>query len=286
MPNATLEIAGGSETITAVADEDGYYSESVPLSEGMNKFKITATTDDGRRAVIEPESVVHDLNAKRLEAPPEFVKSLLPYALTISCIKGVAPNRNVEDATGEVIPAQSELPITARKDDFFVNQDNQTKIYGELLEGDLPLASLNTKLAEIELDLPPNVPAGETVYVNYHVDENRNLTAELECVGRTKKIAVNLQSTTKRRHLFQDMEDLFTRFGDRLTPDERDGLERGRSTIEEIAKEIRRYEELGGDPNANWSAYERLHTEAQRFRDMMNTLNNKYESGMLRSSPF
>ncbi len=275
-PNAEVRIEGGAKPVVAVADESGYYLADVALNMGMNQLKVTAATKDGKKATIEPEPVVRDLKAIQLDAPPASPRTRLSRALTISCNVRIGPGRVVHQAVGDVIPAQSELPISVRKDDFATAYDNQRQLLGDLLEGDLPLADLNGKLAQIELELPPNVPEGEQVRVNYHVDESFELTATLECVGRTQRVKVNLKSPLEHDHIFAQVEKLLTKVGDRLQPQEREALEQNRRAIEDLAAQIRRFAEANDSSEAHWQAYERLEQQSNKLRGLMDQIRDSY----------
>ena len=276
--NSQVHISGAAETVNLTADEQGYFTACVPLNPGVNTLKLVAVAPDGRRATIEPEPVVYDPNAEVQEPPPAPSPPRLTRALSFSCVLDLGAKRIVEDSTAVILNAQSELPASVSSSQFSTMCDGQRKLKGELLEGDLPLAGINTKLAEIEIDLPPNVPAGEEVTVHYHVDENFALTAEVEVrrVNAYGKVTVNLRSPTSQVHIFQQIEGLFTEFGDRIRPEERAALEQSRVTIEDISNEIARLKSAQTDADAIWNAYSRLRLESQQLTQKIRAARGKY----------
>jgi molecular chaperone DnaK (HSP70) len=176
------------------------------------------------------------------------------------------------------MPAQSELPRQASSGDFCTSRDNQQEIVGEALEGDLPLADLNTRLAEVRLKLPPNVPAQDRVVVHFTVDENSTLTAELEVpsVNRRGSVVVNLKSPATQVHLFQQVDNVLNDVGARIRPEERAALQQGRLAIEDLAPQFRRAREEGTDADTQWKAYTCLREEAQKLRARIEEARKKY----------
>jgi molecular chaperone DnaK (HSP70) len=162
------------------------------------------------------------------------------------------------------------LPCSFSRDSFGTNRDDQRELWGEILEGDLPIDALNTKLAEIKLQLPPNIPAGAQVIVHFTVDDNFVLTAELEVpsVNRKGKVIVDLKSATAQVHVFQQLEDLLTRLGDRLRPEERAALQQSRVALEDLSEGFRRSKEAD-DSDGMWNSHNRMVAEAKRLQDKM-----------------
>ena len=73
-PGATVEIVGGSTTVTGTTNGSGAYSISVPLvSNRINKLFVTAIGGDGRRSSPVPADVIHDAQPPSLyiDFPPD-----------------------------------------------------------------------------------------------------------------------------------------------------------------------------------------------------------------------
>ena len=114
--------------------------------------------------------------------------------------------------------------------------------------------------------------------MHYHVDENFALTAEVEVrrVNAYGKVTVNLRSPTSQVHIFQQIEGLFTEFGDRIRPEERAAMEHSRVTIEDISNEIARLKSAQTDADAIWNAYSRLRLESQQLTQKIRAARGKY----------
>jgi molecular chaperone DnaK (HSP70) len=226
---------------------------------------------------MELEPIQHDLSAKVEHEPPAAPAPILPRALSIS---GVTPpavmERGIEDLTVVVIDAGAELPAQGTYISH-TTHDNQQELKVTVLEGDLPVAGLNTKLAELRLKLPPNVPASEQVCVHYTVDENSELTAELEVpsVNRRGSVRVSLKAINAQVHLFAQLEELYNRIGNKIRPEERAAMDRSRAMVEFLAANFRRVERYATDSELLLSICERLRAEATSLQDMMEAARKK-----------
>ena len=275
-PASQVQVTGGAEPVTTQADDDGHYCVTVPLSPGINSLKITAITPDNRRATSAPEPVVHDPNAEEREAPAAPPAPRLARGLCISCNLPLGVNRNISHAS-LILSPQTELPTSFTARHFGTAMDNQQQLLAEIVEGDLPLPELDTRLGEIHLKLPPNVPVGEQVVVHFSVDESYILTAELEVpsVNCRGQVEIDLRTPTTRRHIFDDLEDLLNEIGDHIRPEERAVLQRSRVAIEDLSHQFRELER-GSDGEQTWSCYERLQAEVTTLRKKMAETRNQY----------
>lgn len=260
-----------------MADEQGEYSVNVPLKKGMNALNITAISPLGEVTKFDPEPVIHDVTAERQEEPPAPPAPILARSLSISHGTDLGMDRYITDLSTVIMESQTELPRQVSNDQFCTNRANQTELEGSVLEGDLPISGLNTKLATIHLRLPPNVPANERVVVHYTVDENGELTAELEvpAVNRRSKVVVDLQAPSEQVHVFEQLEHLYTRIGSKIRPEERATLEQARIGLEDLCDEFRRVRE-GDNADRIWDTYHRLRKQAERLEDKMETYRRKY----------
>lgn len=276
-PDSQVRIAGGAETVNTEADPEGYYSATVRLTQGMNTLTITATSPDGQKATLEAEPVIHDPNAQEMEAPPAPPAPRLARAVSFSCTLGLG-TRDIQDYAKVILQPQTELPCSFSASDLGTSVDNQREIMGEILEGHLPMASLNTRLAAIRLHLPPNVPAGEQVIVHFSVDESSLLTAELEvpAVNRKSEVTVKIKPTNEQVSIFEQVTNLFTQLGDRIRPEEKAAIEQSRIALEDLSAEFVRVQEGVQDADGMWDAHQRLQTEAKRLTDKLNSARRKY----------
>lgn len=275
-PKSQVRITGGAQPSSAVADDEGEYTIEVPLKNGSNQFVVTALSPRGDRATTEPEPVQFDPKSRFQEEPPPPPAPILSRGLSIS--HGLTVGRHfLRDIASVIMEAQSELPCEAISEQFATAADNQRELKGLILEGDLPLATLNTQLAEISLKLPPNVPANEQVIVTFTVDENSRLTAELEVPGvhRKGQVTVNLKSPAAQVHIFQQLENLLTVVGSRIRKEERSVLDSLRASIEDLSADFRRAQD-DGDAEAVGNAYDRLRASAQKLRVKMEEMQKKY----------
>lgn len=276
-PRSRIRIDGGASPVMISAEANGEYEAKVPLKRGINALVITSVSPKEEKAVIEPEPVMQDAAAVRQEEPPPPPSPILAQALSFSHGCPLTGGRYIHDLVTVIMPSQSELPCQISSRDFRTSQDNQRELEGQILEGDLPIAGLNTKLAVINIPLPPNVPKGELVVVHYTVDENGTLTAELEvpAVNKRGKIVVNIKSQTEQLHLFQVVEDVFTRAGGRMRPEEKASVEQARVAVEDLSQEFTQTLQ-GSDPDAVWDGYNRLKAAAQKLRDKASEMSKKY----------
>ncbi len=276
-PRSQVKVSGGGSPVNVTANEEGYYKAQVPLKQGMNALSIMAVAPDGTRASIDPEPVVFDPTALPpldLPPPPAPVRS---HALSVSCIMGLGNNRNMAEAVSVIIQPQTELPAVSSADHFGTNRENQPELVGSVLEGDLPVASLNTKLAEISLKLPPNLPANEQVVVHFTIDESSMLTAKLEVpsVNRSGTVTVDLKSPSSQIHIYQQVENLLTQIGNRLRPEERAGVEQIRVGLDDLSKQFR-HQERNNDTDGMWASYNRIADEGKRLKAKLDELRRKY----------
>jgi molecular chaperone DnaK (HSP70) len=275
---ATIRVTGGAESVETVADDEGYYSLDVPLKAGAsNALVIVATHSDGRIAKLEAEPIVQDENAaepKELVEPPA---SRLSRALSISHALPLGDGKIVSDCASSIIPPQSDMPKEVSRGGFCTSQDNQRELMCMILEGDLPLASCNARLAELRLQLPPNVPKNEPVTVIFTIDENKVLTAEIECMNRRGQVIVDLKSPTEQRHLFDELENLANRIGNKIRPEEKARIEQRRITLEDVAQQIRNAkDDSGTDPARLFESFERFRKESIALREEMASAQRKY----------
>jgi molecular chaperone DnaK (HSP70) len=276
-PASKVKITGGQETVTATANETGHYDAVVPLQLGINTLQVEAISPDGKRKSLEPEPVVYDVNAEQVEEPCAPPAPHLARALSVSCALPLGGNRIITDNAAIILKPQMELPASFSADHFATVVDNQSELVGQVLEGDIPIAGMNTWLAEMRLVLPPNVPGQERVVVNFSVDENYMITAELEVpsINKKKTVRVNIKSTAQQVHIFDQINELLNVSGDRIRPEERARLEQARLTIEDLSAEFRRQSDAG-DADGMWNTYNRLTAEGDRLRTALSELGAKY----------
>jgi molecular chaperone DnaK (HSP70) len=276
-PGSQVRVTGGTAPATAVADDEGEYTVELPLKKGINTFVITSVSPNGEQVKLEPEPILHDETVEAHEEPPAPPAPILPRALSVSCALPLAPNKIITDHAVVIIEPQSALPKQATSDGFATSQNNQAMLMATILEGDLPVAGLNTKLAELTLQLPPNVPANERVSVHFTVDENSNLTAELEVpsVNRRGKVVVNLKSLSSQLHLFQQVENLYTQVGGRIRPEQRAAIEQARVAIEDLSRDFAGAK-AQGDVDRMFDTYTRIVGEAQKLRTKIDEARRTY----------
>lgn len=277
-PNSQVKISGGTSDTVTTAGADGRYVATVPLNRGMNKLVVTATDPKGQKAMVDPEPVVFDPAAVVTEAPPPPPQPKLPRALSISCGTSFGPNMTIDEWTSQIIAQQTELPARVSKSDFGTSVDNQQVLVGRVLEGDLPIAGLNTYLAEIRLDLPPNVPANERVIIHYTIDENFNLTAELEVpsIKRKAEVKINIQSATQQVHVFIRAENLLRDLGQRIRPEERAQIEQSKLALEDMTADLRNLLAQQFEGSTAWNLFQRIKTESQRLETLLVQMAQKY----------
>lgn len=272
-PNATVKVTGGAQAVETTADEEGYYSVPVPLKQGMNAFSITSIHPDGRRVELEPEPLIFDENAEVQEAPSPPAPSRLgrPLSISYSISYGNGPGDVISDCTAVIVPGQTDLPKEVCIDNrFSTAMDNQSELMTLVLEGDLPVGMYNCKLSELRLSLPPNVPAGEQVIVRFTVDENAIIQAELECMGRTRQVVINLTATNESPHLLTELEQLFTKIGGKLRPEERAELEQSRIEIEDLAEQGRHL--------LNGQEFDQIKASMSRFQQAAGKLKGRIDA--------
>lgn len=269
-----VQVTGGAQAVTTEADSQGGYHVIVPLNQGVNSLTITAISPDHQRASMSPEPVQHDPDAVVRDTPPAPPASRLARGMCISCNLPIDQKRIIHHAA-LILQPQTELPCSFTAGQFSTAADNQQELRGEIVEGDLPIPDLNTRLGDICLRLPPNVPAGEQVLVHFSVDESYILTAELECANRRCDVQINLKSPSTRKHVLDELEDLLTDIGDHIRPEERAGLQRLRLTVEDLSQQFRDHEK-NGDGEALWGCYERLQAEVAALRGKMADARRKY----------
>lgn len=271
-PASKISVTGGMDAVSTEADEEGHYCVAVPLNHGMNTLTVTSVSPENERASIVPEPVVHDPDAEERDAPPAPPAPRLARGLCISCNLQAGSGRDIDHAALILTP-QTELPCNFSARHFSTRVDNQQELRGEIVEGDLPLPELNTKLGEINLSLPPNIPAREQVVVHFSVDESYILTAELEVpsVNRRANVEINLKSSSTRRHVFDELEDALTRNGDHIRPEERASIQQARVAVEDLSNEFREVED-NGDGDSLWGCYERLQSAVSKLRSKMQSI--------------
>jgi molecular chaperone DnaK (HSP70) len=271
-----LQVSGGAQSISVTADDEGRYEAEVPLKQGMNTLVITAVSPQGERATMEPEPIV--LNPKA-EEPAELVASpapRLPRALSVSCgIK--AGDKYMNDIVAVILEPQTELPVSFVADEFGTSQDNQQQLGTTILEGELGIAGLNCKLSDLSLTLPPNVPANEKVRVHFSVDENFQLTAELEVpsINRRNSVQVQLKSPSQQPHIFDQIERLYVRVGDKLPALDRAKLEQARLTLEDLSQQFKEAKRSGSSDNL-YNVFTRLQTESEKLRSHLSELQRRF----------
>jgi molecular chaperone DnaK (HSP70) len=276
-PQSRLRVTGGASPATGTADASGEYSVQVPLKRGINALVITSVSPKEEKATMEAEPVLQDAAAVRQEEPPAPPASVLSRALSISHGSSLGGGRVINDMASVIMAGQSELPCQQTNEGFCTSRDNQQEIEGLVLEGDLPIAGLNTKLAVINLKLPPNVPEGERVVVHFTIDDNATLTAELEVpsVNRRGKVVINIKSQSEQVHLYQQVEDLYTRAGGKMRPEEKAQVEQARVAVEDLAQEFNQARE-GNNADAVWDAYNRLKDVARKLKEKVEGMLKKY----------
>ena len=274
-PGSKVSVSGGRQSVQAEADDEGYYSVEVPLKQGSNPLTVRAASRSGQTTEIEPEPLIYDPAAPTFVPLPPAPAPRLNRPLSFSHNLKLCPGKEIADAVTAIIPAQSDLPSVGVSDKFGTMVDNQEELMAFLLEGDLPLTGLNTRLGEVRLKLPPNVPAGQQVKVSFAIDENSLLTAELECMGRKGQAVVSLKSPAEPVHLFQRIENLYTRCGDRIHPTERASLEQQRLTLEDLSEQLTRLKQ-GQDVDGMWNAYNRVRSTADQLVAKLESLERSY----------
>ena len=71
-PGATVVVTGGARPITVKAGRDGRYRMKVPLAEGPNALRVSATSLLGRAAEVASAEVVRDTTAPSIGVTLEF----------------------------------------------------------------------------------------------------------------------------------------------------------------------------------------------------------------------
>ncbi len=71
-PGATVVVTGGARPITGKAGRDGRYRMKVPLAEGPNALRVSATSLLGRTAEVASAEVVRDTTAPSIGVTLEF----------------------------------------------------------------------------------------------------------------------------------------------------------------------------------------------------------------------
>lgn len=274
-PHSTIRITGGATLVTGAADASGEYSVRVPLKKGINSLQVISTSPRDEKATIDPEPVQYDVEAVRMEDPPAPPAPNLAWALSISHGTDLGGGRFIQDLASVVMASQSQLPCQQSNTGFCTSRDNQQELEGEIVEGDLPIAGLNSKLATLNLKLPPNVPRGERVTIHYTVDENNMLTAELECMNRKGKVVVDIKSKAERVHIYQQVDDLLTRVGGRLRPEEQAQVQQAKVAVEDLAEQFTQAKE-GSDADQLFDLYNRLKAAARKLTDKLDEMRKKY----------
>jgi molecular chaperone DnaK (HSP70) len=263
-PRSKVSVSGGRQDVNAEADEDGYYTIEVPLKAGTNSFVVRSSSPTGQTSEIEPEPLIHDPSAPEHVPMAPAPLPRLTRALSLSHILTLGPSKEILDAASVIIDAHRDLPSVGVSEDFATKVDNQPELVALVLEGDLMISGLNSRLAEVRLQLPPNVPANQRVKVTYTIDENSLLTAELECMGRKGVAIVSLKSTGDPVHIFQRVENLYTKFGDRIDPRDRATVEQTRLTMEDLNGQLRRLKQ-GSDVDAIWNTFNRMRASSDQL---------------------
>jgi molecular chaperone DnaK len=98
------------------------------------------------------------------------------------------PNRKINHI---MIPRNTAIPF-AKRQKFVTNVDNQKEIHVYILEGEAEDPDACTEIGDFRVvDLPPGLPKGSPVEINYRYDKNGRIHAE------AKELTSNRMATTE-----------------------------------------------------------------------------------------
>ena len=83
------------------------------------------------------------------------------------------------------------------------------------------------------------------------------------------------QSPTDQIHIYQRVEDLYTRAGGRMRPEEKAAVEKARVAVEDLCQEFKQVRETN-NADGLWDCYNRLKQVAQKLREKVEEMRQKY----------
>ncbi len=83
-----------------------------------------------------------------------------------------------------ILPVGAFYPVSITRKDYFTSVMNQKGIEIWIYEGNDPIATKNTPLGRLLLDLPPGLPAGVPIWITFSLNESRILEASVTLPDR------------------------------------------------------------------------------------------------------